>query len=197
MDQLRRAVPGILWLLSIVLALFGTAWLTPHVLSSEDRTDWTVRLAVFGLLLTIFGFTIALFQLARTRRAVEAAQEAVVETVETLAARQLLWVMTELVGVGQHLDRAIQDNERLGARRLLVRWNELANHSIGLLEQRTDAPDDLVNRIRASSLLARDAHGALSDEARTSDNATAEFRDEMWTIQSQVNELLGRLIINP
>ena len=112
-----------------------------------DISDWVGVASIAG-----FGFTI--WQLIRTKSAVDAAESAIQRTEQHLAVNQLLIVIPQLESVEGELTAAMESGDRRAAARQLVSWRKLVSEVIGLSADQPFSEDELEEILSASTTSA-------------------------------------------
>jgi hypothetical protein len=91
------------------------------------------ELAVIGACVGVGAFLLALGQLLRTERALNATRKAIEATQEGLAINQLLTLIPQLHRLETELEDAAEDNDKKAGRRLLASWRSMAGDILGVL----------------------------------------------------------------
>ena len=144
-------------------------------------SDW---LGVAGLVVSVFGFGIAIWQLNRTANATEATAAQIGLTLHRMNVNHLLVLLPQLRMIENDLDEAsIADDRRL-AKRTLVSYAQTASQVASLLEVAESESDaDFVKRLRSSARLASLAKAALVSSSRgTVKSVTRELSTEIGEI---------------
>lgn len=150
-------------------------------------------LAIVGVLITVAGFTITIWQILRTARASEATRKAVQSTEARMALNHILVVIPQLRILEQDLDRAIEDGDRLAAMRALGSYSYVVSEVSGLLGEQDVMDAETVERLKSSAVAAGQAKSRLLDSANTMPkSATREFRQDLAEVATALNALVGR-----
>lgn len=153
---------------------------------------WGETVGVAGLVVTVVGFAITIWQLVRTARASEATQQAVERTERRMALNHLLVLLPQLRLIETDLDTAAQENDRKLAMRALVAYSHMASEIAGLLRGQDSVDDALVQRLEQSARAASLAKADLIDNAnRMAKSATKEFRGELAHTGAYLGQLVG------
>lgn|GEM_PF-4508100 len=142
-----------------------------------DGPGWWDWLGLGG---TALGFVIAFFQLARTRKAANAATLALGAAQTKLSGDALSAVMPLLRDLQSDLDFAITNNQAEAAQRALVRFGHSAHEIASILENVEEGADQLIDRVKSAGDRALDVKQSLAgkqnpDVARTAKTISTEI----------------------
>lgn len=137
--------------------------------------DW------LGLVLTVGGFTVAFFQLKKTRTAAETAALRLAEATQKLNTDQLGAVVPQLAAIVSDLDFSIDSNDREVAHRALLRFSHVAREARGLLANLKADHTVMQERLTIAIEIALDVKGnivgrKIADVPRLAKPITAEIR---------------------
>ncbi|QHF19547.1 hypothetical protein GTU71_00850 [Rathayibacter sp. VKM Ac-2762] len=107
--------------------------------------DWA------ALILTIIGFWIAFVQLRKTKKAAEAATEALTGAQATLSERAMHAIAPQLHHVHEDIQVAMKSGDTLDAQRALLRFSRLANEMGDILKTSYPTHTELVTIIQSAS----------------------------------------------
>jgi len=134
--------------------------------SADPAPGWADYI---GLLLTVVGFSIALIQLRRTKKAAEAAKTAadgvVAEAQSALSQRALMTLSSQIQLVVEDLDYAVSHGDVQVGRRALVRFGHLAAEAGELTKHRDQDGEGLADALSTTSRKATEAKGLLMSRA--------------------------------
>jgi hypothetical protein len=179
----------------IVLVLIGvSAFLV--LWGRSANWDTGESLGVAGIAISIAGFTLALWQLHRTRNAASATFQAIHETLKGVAANRLASVIVQMRWAIQEYEQATSkgdvDFER--ARNALTRWREHCGDAETLIKRRFGDEADCLPPLLASREAARttkagmfaaaggpaaDLQGCLEQMERAAD-ALGPLLEQLW-----------------
>jgi hypothetical protein len=149
--------------------------------------------SIVGFSLAIIGLYVALSQLKRTQKAVEAAEDARVRTERDAALRQLLVLLPTLIEVEQALDEAVAAADFPAVRRELATWRSRGGDVMGMVTGREDLPENLHDDLAAAIVQAAAAKQRLLDESVDIIKATQAARLEISQSVAGLTDLSGRL----
>ena len=120
-------------------------------------------LSLAGLVVSIVGFAVAIWQLIRTANASIATKTAIEDTARRMSLNHLLVLLPQLRSIEGDLDAAAATDDKPLAIRSLVAHSHLANAVASLLEGGEAAPVDPIwlVRLRDSAKAASTAKSAL------------------------------------
>lgn len=144
-------------------------------------SDW---IGLIGLLVSIFGFTLAIVQLRRTANATEATAEKIEQTLDRLSVNHILVLLPQLRLIENDLDHAAEYDDRRLAQRALISYAHTAGQVASLMEKRTEADTAFLERLRTS---ARDASAAKSQLVSTKVTIKAATRD----VAAEISAIAG------
>lgn len=150
--------------------------------------DW---LSLAGLVVSVVGFAIAIWQLIRTANASVATKAAVERTEKRMALNHLLVLIPQFRLLENDLDFAAQDNDRALARRSLVSYAQFAAEVATILQGQDGVEQDLVEKLRSSATEASRTKGTLIDAplSRHTKDLTRGVRDQISGLSVHVGGL--------
>lgn len=153
---------------------------------SDLLSVWSLAISIFGSLVTIVGFSVALAQIRKTRAAATAAKEAMEESAKRMRGNHLLVLLPQFHAVEIDLDYAVEGEDRRTARRALLAYSRVASQVAELMVPATDAQSQFVTELRESADLASQAKGKLASDARTT------VRSAVAPVQSSISSIASR-----
>lgn len=159
--------------------LQGTRW-ENALMTTVTWADWVQLIGLFG------GFALAFWQLRRTRKAADAARDAVQRTEAHLATNSILTLIPAILSLERDLDDAVTDGDCKAAIRGLARWRQLASELRGLLHA-DENRQQLVGLLQRSTALAASAKSSILRPNVDLAKATLACRKEF----AEVSEALG------
>jgi hypothetical protein len=150
--------------------------------------DW---IGLAGLVVSVVGFAIAIWQLVRTAKAAEATQVAVERAENRMALNHLLVLLPQFRLIENDLDAAAQEDDRGLARRSLVAYAHFAAEVAAILEGQSKYDNTLVVDLRGSASQASQAKAALIDTP--SGKSTKQITKEVRARLSDLSVHLGTL----
>lgn len=160
---------------AVPVAIVASAW---------TRAD---LLGVVGLVVTIVGFVLAIWQLQRTVRAAEATRDALTKSNRT----QMLFLLPQFRHIETELDYAIKiEQGRELAPRILASYAHLANEVAGMIEVYGLADPDTAALLRTSSRSASDAKDQLFVTRRKVVDVTRSFRQELAAVSVRISQVM-------
>lgn len=137
---------------------------------------WRDAVALSSLAVTALGFFVALWQIARSTRAVEAAKDAVERTEKRLAGNHLLLMLPEIEQAERALDAAAMGSDVTAVANALVTWRRVCSELLGIVRLMPE-PDHklLISLLEKSAETAGHAKSSVID-GKQSDLATATSR---------------------
>jgi hypothetical protein len=128
------------------------------VLAAIDWYDWLTKAdTVVAIPVAAVGFALTIWQIVRTRRAVDAARAAVSDVQRTLARNHLLVLLPQLQRVEQDLEVAIGNSDIGLVGSYLGTWRWQAGQLRGLLQADATTNKRLLRAIQQSIALAATA----------------------------------------
>lgn len=122
-------------------------------------SDW---LGIAGLVVSVVGFAVAIWQLVRTANASVATKKAIEATARRMSVNHLLVLLPQLRMIEHDLDAAMADDDRRLAIRALGNFSHTASQVASLLEGEGDAVDaELIAKLRQSAGEAGKAKSAI------------------------------------
>lgn len=110
-------------------------------------------------ILSVAGLALAIWQVYRTRKAVDAANSAIQRTQRQLAIHQALVVIPQLQKLEGDIDLAVSGGTREAAIRYLAEWRRLASDVCGLVG--THASEEIVRTVQQSAVAAGEAKSLI------------------------------------
>lgn len=140
--------------------------------------DW---ISAAGLVVSVIGFAIAIWQLARTAKASEATRFAIERTEKRMALNHLLVLLPQFHLIENDLDRAAEDNDRALARRALVSYSRFAAEVATILKGQDTVDQTLIIDLQSSAREASRAKASLIDapSTRHTKQLTKEVRERI------------------
>ena len=115
-----------------------------------------------GLVVSVFGFLITIWQLIRTANAAKASTRALEEATQRLSKNHLLVVLPQVRLLENDLDAALADDDKKLAIRTLVSYSHAANQLASLLAGHDDPEvSDLIVKLKESAVTASAAKATL------------------------------------
>ncbi len=156
----------------------------PHL----SLSDW---LGLLGLLVSVVGFGLTIWQLARTARASEATAAAIARTEARVSVNHLLVLLPQFRILESDLDSAAVEDDRRLAMRSLVAYTHIASEVCGLLRHQNNVDPVLIDRLQTSATTASQAKATLINEpARQTKSVTRAFRAELADVSSFIGGLV-------
>jgi hypothetical protein len=121
---------------------------------SLTRSDW---LSITGILVSVLGFGVGLYQLRKTAKAAEAARDAV----SSGSRIHLLFLLSQFHSFESELDSAIYYDDRLGAGRILASVANHCNSIAAVLRSHEIAEETTALAFGSCALAAGAAKGKL------------------------------------
>jgi hypothetical protein len=122
-------------------------------------SEW---LGILGLVVSVVGFGVTIWQLVRTANASEATSKALKAATERMNINHLLVLLPQLKTYEAELDGAIADEDRRTASRTLVSYSHVATQIAMLLELNADERSaELVKTLRDSAKACSNAKAVL------------------------------------
>jgi hypothetical protein len=150
--------------------------------------DWIV---LAGLIVSVIGFTFAIWQLTRTAKAAEAAQAAIERAEQKMALNHLLVLLPQFRLIENDLDAAAQEDDRGLARRSLVAYAHFAAEVAAILQGQEKVDQTLVTDLRNSASQASQAKAALIDtpSGKSTKQLTREVRARLSGLSIHIGTL--------
>ena len=151
--------------------------------------DW---IGLAGLVVSVVGFVIAIWQLIRTANATEATRRAVERTEKRMAINHLLVLLPQFRLIENDLDAAAQEDDRGLARRSLVAYAHFAAEVAAILQNREKVDQTLVTDLRVSATQASQAKAALIDSssAKNTKQLTRDIREKLSGLSVHIGALV-------
>jgi hypothetical protein len=150
--------------------------------------DW---LSLAGLVVSIVGFGIAIWQLTRTANASVATKAAIERTERRMALNHLLVLLPQFRILENDLDAAAQDDDRALARRSLISYSHFAAEVATILQGQDTVDGSIIVELRESARQASRAKGTLIDASLTKDTKqlTKEIRERISNLSVHIGSL--------
>lgn len=149
--------------------------------------DW---LSLAGLVVTLVGFGIAIWQLIRTANAAEATKRAIERTEKRMALNHLLVLLPQFRLIENDLDSAAQDDDRPLARRSLVAYAHFAAEVATILQGQDKVDQTLVIDLQTSATQASRTKASLIDSAgKNTKQLTKDIRDRISGLSIHIGTL--------
>jgi len=150
--------------------------------------DW---LSLAGLIVSVVGFGIAIWQLTRTANASIATKRAIERTEKRMALNHLLVLLPQFRLLENDLDHAAQEDDRPLARRTLVAYAQFASEVAAILQGQDNVDQSLITELRSTARDASRAKGALIDAPIGADTRqlTKGARDAISNLSMHINTL--------
>lgn len=151
--------------------------------------DW---LSLAGLIVSVVGFAIAIWQLFRTANASIATRKAVERTEKRMALNHLLVLLPQFRLLENDLDFAAQEDDRPLARRSLISYAHFATEVAAILQGQDNVDQSLITELRNSARDASRAKGTLIDAPGTNSTRelTKDARDVISNLSVHINTLV-------
>lgn len=154
------------------------------------------ELAVIGAIAGVVAVVVALWQVARTQRALAAAAAARKATLSSLASNQLLALIPQLQAIDLELEAAVIASNLAEARERLVRWWNTAAEVQGLLSRRQEA-EEVRDKVEEARFIVERARDRLVQPVPDLAEATEPARRGISNAQSALTVYLGQLRAYP
>lgn len=151
--------------------------------------DW---IALTGLIVSVVGFAIAIWQLVRTANAAEATKRAIERNEKRMAINHLLVLLPQFRLIENDLDAAAQEDDRGLARRSLVAYAHFASEVAAILQSQDKVDQVLVTDLRVSATQASQAKAALIDApgGKNTKQLTKDIRDKLSGLSVHIGTLV-------
>lgn len=144
-------------------------------------------IGVIGLLVSVVGFGVTVWQLIRTANATIATKTAIVAANKRMLLNHLLVLLPQLKSLEADLDSAIATDSNSGAIRALIEFSHAANQVASLLEsQEENSEADLAGELRKSAKNAS-AHKSILVLGITKPLTTV-----LRTVASEISEVSAK-----
>jgi len=148
---------------------------------------------VFSIPLALAGFTIAIWQLAKTRKAADAARRAAVSALEQVQRLNLVGLLPQLSRIDDEIDRAVQVQSTEILRFWISQWKWQAGGARGYLNPSLRDEEKVMRLIQSSIVAASDVRRALHTVAPDQlVTATADLRRSISKVTSELGMLAAR-----
>jgi hypothetical protein len=153
--------------------------------------DW---IGLADLVVTIIGFGVAIWQLARTAKVAKATKDAIERSESRMATNHLLVLLPQFQLIENDLDAAAQNDDPGLARRALVAYAHFATEVAAILQGQEKFDQTLVTDLRTSATQASQAKAILIDapKGKSARQLTKDVRDRI----SSLSVHIGTLVIN-
>lgn len=156
-------------------------------------SDW---LTLIGLMVTVAGFTIAIWQIRRTANASKAAADALMRSQRQIEVNYLLVLLPQFRIVESDLDAAVTGDDRRLAMRALRNYSTIAAEVSALLVHQSAADPSLLQALKESAMLASQTKAELVNNAsKKTKNVTNEFRQRLGEILASVGGLAAQFTV--
>ena len=150
-------------------------------------------LTILGFFVTVAGFAFTLLQLKRTKSIAIATRDTVLAATDRVRYNQLLVLLPQLQNLEPELDAAMREDDPRVAERTLVRWNQLASQTQGIVIRMGEGYIDLAEALAKSCEEAVRAKGDLVEEAGTVKDLTRGIRGQVAALSVSLGSVLGSL----
>jgi hypothetical protein len=150
--------------------------------------DW---IGLAGLVVSVVGFGVAIWQLIRTANASVATRNAVERTEKRMALNHLLVLLPQFRLLENDLDYAAQEDDRSLARRSLVSYAHFAAEVATILGGQSGVNSTLILDLKASASEASLAKASLIDASpgKNTRQLTKEIRERIAGMSVQIGML--------
>lgn len=143
-------------------------------------------IGIWGLLVSVIGFGLTVWQLIRTASAAEKTKTAVENAANRMVTNHMLVMLPQLKSAETELDAAIVSNDSKGAIRALIEYSYAAKQIASLLSGEGQAEyTDLIERLRTSADSASGTKSALVT------GTPRPLKDVVATISSDISKIAG------
>jgi hypothetical protein len=149
--------------------------------------------ALSALVITVLGFAATLFQLARTRRAADAAANAVANAERRMARSYMLVLLPQLTRAESELDDAVAQGSQDGVVRGLSAWRWQAGQMRGFLATDEGDRTELLEAIQLSVTLASEAKSRVLNGGDLL-KVTAQARAAISSVTGEAGTLTGQYL---
>ena len=151
--------------------------------------DW---IGVAGLVVSVVGFVIAIWQLVRTANATKATKEAVERSEKRMAINHLLVLLPQFRLIENDLDVAAQDDDKGLARRSLVAYAHFAAEVATILQNQDRVDQTLITDLRTSATQASQAKATLIDSpsGKNTKQLTKDIREKISGLSVHIGTLV-------
>lgn len=151
-------------------------------------------ISLVGILISLIGFGLMIWQLVRTANASIATQQSMHRTERRMVYNHMLVLIPQFRLLEVHLDEAAETDDRRLAIRTLVAFSQLASEVAGLLGREEDIPAEIVDKLQESAGRASVTKANVIDNPRQAvKSSTKTFRGELAELTTHIGGLLGRL----
>jgi hypothetical protein len=152
--------------------------------------DW---IGLAGLVVSVVGFVIAIWQLVRTANATEATRRAVERTEQRMAVNHLLILLPQFRLIENDLDAAAQEDDRGLARRSLIAYSHFAAEVATILQGQNGTDQTLVTDLRTSATQASQAKATLIDapNGKSTKALTKDVRERISGLSVHIGTLVA------
>lgn len=151
--------------------------------------DW---IGLAGLIVSVVGFVIAIWQLVRTANAAKATKDAVERAENRMAINHLLVLLPQFQLIESDLDIAAQYNDRGLARRSLVAYAHFAAEVATILQGQGKSDQTLITDLRTSATQASQIKAGLIDapSGKSIKQLTKDIRDKVSSLSVHIGTLV-------
>lgn len=128
---------------------------------STSPTAFDIAALIFSTALTILGFALAIWQIQKTKTAVDAAREARVEASTEIVANQLNRLLREIQLVSNEIEEDNSHNDLAALRRTLSKYAWVCNESAYLVGKLPSVNTEFVGALKASARTASETKEAV------------------------------------
>lgn len=155
---------------------------------------WFEWIGVTGLPLALWGLWLTWAQTKQAKSAAGAAEKAAQRTQQRLQENQLLILVPQLRSIASELGTAIEENNRVLARRQLDNWRGNASHLHGVLSGSNPEQRELLALLQQSIELASGAGSAIleSNKNKTVKSLVLNAGNAMGDVCDKLNSWIGR-----
>lgn len=144
-------------------------------------------LSLIGLIVTVCGFAITIWQLVRTANASVATKKAIVIANQRMLLNHLLVLLPQLSNLEADLDTAILADDRPSATRALVQFSHAANQVAALLEA-----NDLESEVDLVGELRKSAQNASTNKSVIVGGVTRPLTSVLKTVSSEIGAVAAK-----
>jgi methyl-accepting chemotaxis protein len=151
-------------------------------------------LGPLGVVISIFGFGLALWQIRKVRSAAQAASSASSRAARSVAQNQILFLIPDLQRIASDLGEAVdQAPDRLA--RLIDHWRTSAIRIRSLLRTLGLASDELLTGLTRSLAQATDAKERIRRQDADAAEVTRTFRRTVDRVIEELGDLGGQMLV--
>jgi hypothetical protein len=161
----------------------------PGILQFDQATIASLLIGGAGLMLTIAGFAVTLWQLRRTKNAADAARRAAQFAESRFANNHLLVLLPQLERIESDLQSAVQADNPDIVMHHLTAWRWQAGQLHALLAKGKTPDPDFMKALLQSVTLAADAKRAILESSGPVLKATRRVRDGIAVVTNSLGQL--------